>query len=412
MTNNQPLNQILYGPPRTGKTYHTIDRALQIIDGVVPDDREEAKARFEELKVSGQIEFVTFYQSYGYEEFMEGIKADVESDDIRYSIEDGILKKLITKAKQKKSIKIDDIAFNDYVNVGDKLETKRGINVEIVEINEKIKIRNSNDKEVSLSRDSLLSYLENQDFDKTRGHYSYQPVIAEIIFKKLNESLFEDNTNKDYILIIDEINRGNISKIFGELITLIEESKRLGNDEAMEVTLPYSGEKFGVPKNLYIIGTMNTADRSIVLMDTALRRRFEFEEMMPKPKLLSEVEGIDMPQLLTKINKCIEYLYDRDHTIGHAYFMGVADKSSLDSAMKNKVIPLLQEYFYDDWEKIQLMLNDGFIEKTAQDVSKLFDTIDDEYMEEDKYTYSIANDFSVDSYRKIYAKIEQIEVGE
>jgi len=157
---------------------------------------------------------------------------------------------------------------------------------------------------------------------------------------------------------------------------------------------------------------MNTADRSIALMDTALRRRFEFEEMMPRPDLLGEVDGIDLEKLLTKINQRIEYLYDRDHTIGHAYFMNVTDKPSLDSVMRNKIIPLLQEYFYDDWEKIALVLNDGFIKRKTQDASKLFDGMDDAYIEEDKYIYSIAEKFSVDSYRKIYGKIEQNQAGE
>jgi len=151
---------------------------------------------------------------------------------------------------------------------------------------------------------------------------------------------------------------------------------------------------------------MNTADRSIALMDTALRRRFKFEEMMPKPKLLAniDIDGIDLVQMLTKINQRIEYLYDRDHTIGHAYFMDVANKAALDSVMRNKVIPLLQEYFYDDWEKIRLVLNDGFIERDTQDASKLFEAIKDEYMEDDKYVYSIASDFALDSYIEFMIK--------
>ena len=247
-------------------------------------------------------------------------------------------------------------------------------------------------------------YAEDILNDKKHDLWLYAKIYEKYNVK--NNLVNIDNKPINHVVIIDEINRGNISKIFGELITLIEESKRLGNDEAMEITLPYSGEKFGVPKNLYIIGTMNTADRSIALMDTALRRRFEFEEMMPKPELLDDVVGIDLEQLLTKINQRIEYLYDRDHTIGHAYFMGVEDKEALDSVMRNKVIPLLQEYFYDDWEKIALVLNDGFIVKETQDTRKLFDSMDDEYIEEDKYIYNIAEDFSVDSYRKIYAKIE------
>jgi hypothetical protein len=179
------------------------------------------------------------------------------------------------------------------------------------------------------------------------------------IFLRIAEKARKDYQN-NYAIFIDEINRGNISKIFGELITLIESDKRQGGENELEVILPYSKSKFSVPSNLYIIGTMNTADRSIALIDTALRRRFCFKEMMPDSSLLNDdVEGINLQLLLSKINERIDFLLDRDHTIGHSFFMKASSKNEICAIFKNKIIPLLQEYFYNDWEKVQLVLGDN-----------------------------------------------------
>lgn len=192
------------------------------------------------------------------------------------------------------------------------------------------------------------------------------------IFKKICH-FAEKAPKENFVLIIDEINRGNVSNIFGELITLIEDSKRAGKDEALSVTLPYSKENFSVPSNLYIVGTMNTADRSLTQIDTALRRRFHFEEMMPKPELLDSIviESIKVSELLRCLNARIEALYDREHTLGHAFFMELREKDkdnikTLAKIFKNKIIPLLQEYFFDDWGKIQLILGEQVIKEKPQ----------------------------------------------
>lgn len=296
--NHMPFdkNIILYGPPGTGKTYYTAIYAMAICDGLSLEETQkksysEVLARYQKLKSEeNRIDFVTFHQSYGYEEFIEGIKPEMgsNSSEIKYAIIPGVFKKFCDRAAE---------------NIEETKKTK-----------------------------------ENP---------------------------------KTYVFIIDEINRGNISKIFGELITLIEPSKRKGAEEGMEALLPYSNDSFGVPENVYIIGTMNTADRSISLMDTALRRRFQFEEMMPDPEILKKlgadkiVEGgfeLDVAKMLEVINQRIEYLFDREHTIGHAFFTVLKKKPSIEklaSIFKKSVIPLLQEYFYEDYSKIRMVLADN-----------------------------------------------------
>ena len=293
------------------------------------------------------FKFITFHQSYGYEEFVEGIKPVFDSEN-----EDG------------------DITY----------EISKGIFYQCCE----------NALLLSGYKGKLRDFCDLPKDDR--------------------QNFFNDSTPK-YAIFIDEINRGNISKIFGELITLIEPSKRLGADDEIMVELPYSKEKFGVPSNLYIIGTMNTADRSIALIDTALRRRFEFVEMMPEYDTLNEtiIEGINVGEMLKTINERIEYLYDRDHTIGHAYFINVADMETLANVFKNKILPLLQEYFYDDWEKIRLVLGDNqknedcqFITKEERRASDLFGKSIDDI--EDKMLYKI-NKTALDnpqSYIEIY----------
>ena len=408
------LNQILYGPPGTGKTYNTINRALEIIDGIVPEDRSEAKARFEELSSAGQIEFVTFHQSYGYEEFVEGIKANSVDGEISYDVEDGIFKKLSKLALNKNcKITAEKILEKAIQNVKAlSFTTTRGVVNVSLKDNGSFEFSNHHNMTRSNAIKSLNIFLNSKNINEitpdslmdigANGHRYTRYLFT----KRLYELYATESKNlANHILIIDEINRGNISKIFGELITLIEPSKRIGALEEIRLRLPYSNEEFGVPSNLYILGTMNTADRSIALMDTALRRRFEFVEMMPDAALLDfEVEGVHLKSLLQTINARVEYLYDRDHTIGHAYFMELDESSSLaelNAVMRNKIIPLLQEYFYDDWEKIKLVLNDGFIHSSQVDAQTVFESIDDEYIEDEKLVYSILNVFEKEAYLRL-----------
>lgn len=305
-------NVIMYGPPGTGKTYNTINKVLETIDHKaykdIIKDREKAVSKFNELISREQVAFCTFHQTYGYEDFVEGLKSDGEGNFIP---QDSVFKQMAFNA-----------AFSALLK---KPEIPLGL---------------SNEEKAQLKKKEVLKNLHDK-------------------------SAFNFDIADNYVIVIDEINRGNISKIFGELITLLESDKRLGAENQLIITLPYTKEKFTVPQNLCVIGTMNTADRSIALMDYALRRRFTFEEIMPQPELLEPVEKIDLNRMLEKINQRIEYLYDRDHTIGHAYFMYSKTAHDIAKVLKNKIIPLLQEYFYDDWEKIGLIL--GGIGKSEQD---------------------------------------------
>jgi len=221
-----------------------------------------------------------------------------------------------------------------------------------------------------------------------------------------------DSAN-NYAIFIDEINRGNISSIFGELITLIEDDKREGKPNQIKATLPYSKNLFSVPNNLYIIGTMNTADRSVEALDTALRRRFSFIEMNPEPETLNHSEfkcdGIDLTKLLIAINGRIEKLLDKDYCIGHSYFMTIKNKNKpleeLNEIFKNKILPLLQEYFYGDWGKIMLVVGKEFVFKKAEPIKFLSNDLADDYEEYNEkpiYCFTQSAKWTLDSFKSIY----------
>lgn len=406
-----PLNQILYGPPGTGKTYQVIEKAVKAADrGSLPAERKKIKDRYDELVKERRIRFVTFHQSYSYEEFIEGLKAVSEEGQISYEVKSGIFKQMCFDAQVAES------------NSLTKFENALKHVKEICEKNP-IYCKTLTGKPFEFTyhgNSTFRCYPENTCHENSGNGYPasiehvrsyfitkndatiYNTPYVKGILKYIQETYSVPDyhpkhisSNKNFVLIIDEINRGNISKIFGELITLIETSKRQGEDEALELTLPYSGEKLSVPNNLYIIGTMNTADRSLTSLDTALRRRFDFIEMMPnydtlKMDSISNKFTISLDQLLKTMNDRIEALYDRDHLLGHAFFIPVKqlveDKkpeealAELGNVFKNKIIPLLQEYFFDDWEKIRLVLGDNqkkdvsmqFIKNNKIDYTKLF----------------------------------------
>ncbi|MDM1407039.1 AAA family ATPase [Myroides sp. DF42-4-2] len=405
-----PLNQILYGPPGTGKTYHTINKAIAIANPSfdLNQNRNKVKEEYKRLVEKGQIVFTTFHQSMTYEDFIEGIKPVIEENDnedksVIYDIQDGIFKTISKKAQIPseqlevyKTYTFND-AFNDLVLEANKnLENEKQLVLNILTENLGLKITGISDKGNLIlkpiysenAKEYTVSYSRAEKLQKVYPDLSviknidkeFRAVIGgsnstaywavlNYINNKINAKTKSIATAhsvplEPHVLIIDEINRGNVSNIFGELITLIEEDKRLGNEEEIKVTLPYSKEPFGIPSNLYIIGTMNTADRSVEALDTALRRRFVFEEMPPKydlPELQQMLYGYTAASILEKINTRIEKLLDRDHLIGHSYFINKNEATLIESFYKN-IIPLLQEYFFGDYGKIGLVLGSGFIE--------------------------------------------------
>lgn len=405
---NQPLNRILFGAAGTGKTFTTVNHALSILENKSLDElgteaREELKKRFDGYKEKGKIKFVTFHQSFSYEDFVEGIRAESDEDgSLKYLVKDGVFKEI---CGVKPSNQFSNLIGSEFGR-GYKLQS---INSDC------LSVKKPNGNLIHLSLDLALLLLEkvveneitvediNQKLaiEKLEANPLLEPYIingyctvwANLIQLMLDNRVPENIEKSPCVLIIDEINRGNISRIFGELITLIEDSKRAGAKEELSVTLPYSKQEFTVPQNIYIIGTMNSSDRSLTGLDIALRRRFTFIEMPPRPESLEgvNVDGIDIKRLLTVINQRIEALLDRDHCIGHANFMHLKEQptlNNLSAIFKQKIIPQLQEYFFDDWAKINLVLNgNGMLQSKLIEKSAIFPNVDSEelgYFEDKK----------------------------
>lgn len=382
---NMPLNSILYGPPGTGKTYNSIDKAVSIATGS-SSDHISNKNQFDELRKQGQIEFVTFHQNYSYEDFMVGIRPNVSetTSELSFKKHHGIFYEIAKRARENYDNSLKDeqtISRENWVN--EKFEEfKEYVEAEIEE-NGKFTIKNNvsiysvedevfiytgekengelwKNQRIGMHYDALIKiYLADvqnrQDIKKLENvpslekqHATYSFELIEIFRKFLKEKSYKFQSTtvqkeslKNFVLIIDEINRANISKVFGELITLLEDDKRLGEPNELKITLPNGEKEFGVPPNLYLIGTMNTADKSIALIDIALRRRFEFIGYYPdyeNEKLKPEAKT-----LLQKINEEIYKLKNSaDYLIGHAYFM---KDEAIETTLRNKVVPLLMEYF-------------------------------------------------------------------
>ena len=442
-----PRNIILYGPPGTGKTYGTVRRALELVLG--PEKLEGLSekgltALFREHQTRGQIEFVTFHQAYGYEEFVEGLRPVLDQSgeqDVRYELHDGVFKRIAIKAAaeglrdQPETPEFDELWTRLVAELTEadervaksqtgkdyrvELTSRKNIRVRPCEVDTDGNVTSVAEGHQTASKENARLYWNHRSelgpepeaftyekttdlFARERGgtggnHYTALWIVygqllglsrsaaarkQELVDKRARVQQALDKPtaggasfsftaqSPQYVLIVDEINRGNVSKILGELITLLEPDKRLGARAELKLPLSYSPtHRFAVPPNLHVLGTMNTADRSIALMDVALRRRFTFEELMPTVGVIRDILRKRVPDkplidlvtdLFDTLNSRIRFLYDRDHQLGHSYFLDVGSLEDLRQVFVDRVIPLLIEYFYGAWDKICMVLGCPF----------------------------------------------------
>lgn len=508
MAQTKPTNLIFYGPPGTGKTYRTALEAVRLCDGDTPDDRSELMRRYGELEREGRIGFVTFHQSFSYEDFVEGLRPETAASEIsasagfRLEPRKGVFRELAALADQARlaasapqrsggldlsgrrfwkmglgAIGTEDHIYDEaiegnYVVLGwgGDVDWSDPAYEEIGAVRAKwAEVGPPDSKPSNVSQlhpfraemkkgDIIIVPYGNTAFraiGEVTGDYAFVPTADGeynhrrdvkwllVLDKPLPSDSIVDGdftmrtlypihprrirveavsrllggagdaepgapgVAPSFVLVIDEINRANISKVFGELITLLEADKRLGMENEVRVKLPYSGETFGVPANLHLIATMNTADRSIALLDTALRRRFTFEEIMPEPELLKAATrrtGVDLVAVLKTMNERIEYLFDREHQIGHTFFMACEDRHDVDAVMRDRVIPLLQEYFFEDWSRLAMVLGEqegikdgAFLNCTRIPPPPGFDG-------EDRWRWSVRPSFAPDAYQRLLGR--------
>jgi len=507
-----PLNIILYGPPGTGKTYATKQLAVEICDGFAQRERKDVLDRYNTLCQQNRVEFVTFHQSFSYEDFVEGLRPTINEDavnaGVEYECRPGVFKRICITAEAAMSSNISakdgvqlgsrrlfkmslgdirlpeeaylysecmengcvllgygesldytgcktsediasklrgvnpDIKLNDYnirsvycliaeIKVGDLILVSDGISKyrAIGEVTGEYEYVDRQGKDTYCQKRAvkwIRQYQESQPIDLIFGKRFSPMTIYLMDQSSIKRPALEaalapremESDAENHVLVIDEINRANISKVLGELISLLEPDKRLGAEEELRVKLPYSQKEFGVPKNLYVIGTMNTADRSIALLDTALRRRFDFREIGPDYSVLKGAGGGHIPDgnggvvnlryVLMIINDRLEFLLGRDQRIGHAYLTGVYTLEDLNCRFTQQIIPLLQEYFYEDWAGIAkvLAVPKGvmpFMEKNIVAATDLFGSSPDDFSTaESRDGYFVANELTGDMYRGLY----------